>query len=173
MSALSQKLSRRRQLAQSAVVPMTEVRGIKQASGCFDLINCPRRNGRTPVKKTCLSLVALVLFAAPAFAQTAPAKTADTSKGKALVDAKGMTLYAFDKDVAGKSNCNGPCATNWPPLMAMATDKTSGNWSTVKRDDGMMQWAYKGKPLYTWSKDTKPGDVTGDGFNSVWHIATP
>ncbi|MGB6755199.1 MAG: hypothetical protein WBE71_22250, partial [Xanthobacteraceae bacterium] len=54
-----------------------------------------------------MSLVALVLFAAPAFAQTAPAKTADTSKGKALVDAKGMTLYAFDKDVAGKSNCNG------------------------------------------------------------------
>ena len=31
-----------------------------------------------------------------------------------------MTLYVFDRDTAGsgKSVCNGPCATNWPPLMA-------------------------------------------------------
>ena len=44
----------------------------------------------------------------------------------------------------------------------------------IKRDDGAMQWAYKGKPLYTWAKDTKPGDITGDGFlNGVWHIAQP
>jgi predicted lipoprotein with Yx(FWY)xxD motif len=43
----------------------------------------------------------------------------------------------------------------------------------VTRDDGSKQWAYKGKPLYTWVKDAKPGDVTGDGVNSVWHIAQP
>jgi predicted lipoprotein with Yx(FWY)xxD motif len=41
------------------------------------------------------------------------------------------------------------------------------------RDDGAKQWAYKGKPLYTWAKDTKPGDITGDGVNNVWHIAKP
>jgi len=125
------------------------------------------------VKKISLSLAAILLLAAPAFAQMAPVKSADTSKGKTLVDVKGMTLYVFDKDASGKSNCNGPCATNWPPLMAAADAKASGDWSVVTRDDGAKQWAYKGKPLYTWAKDTKPGDVTGDGFNNVWHIAAP
>jgi len=125
------------------------------------------------MKKIGLSVIALFLLAAPAFAQMAPAKTADTAKGKALVDAKGMTLYVFDKDTAGKSACNGKCATTWPPLMAAADAKASGDWSIVTRDDGAKQWAYKGKPLYTWSKDKAPGDVTGDGVNNVWRIAVP
>lgn len=114
-------------------------------------------------------LSAAPLMAAPA----APASTAQTAKGPALVDAKGMTLYTFDKDIGGKSACNGPCAGNWPPLSA-AGGAASGDWTTVTRDDGSTQWAYKGKPLYTWTKDTKPGDITGDGFlNGAWHIATP
>jgi predicted lipoprotein with Yx(FWY)xxD motif len=115
------------------------------------------------------------LFAATcALAQTAaPAKVADTTKGKALVDAKGMTLYTFDRDSAGKSACNGQCAQNWPPLMAPANAAASGDWSVVTRDDGSKQWAYKGKPLYTWARDAKPGDVTGDGVNNIWHVAAP
>jgi predicted lipoprotein with Yx(FWY)xxD motif len=125
------------------------------------------------MKKIGLSVIALFLLAAPAFAQMAPVKTADTAKGKALVDAKGMTLYVFDKDTAGKSACNGKCATIWPPLMAAADAKASGDWSIVTRDDGAKQWAYKGKPLYTWSKDKAPGDVAGDGVNNVWRIAAP
>ena len=43
----------------------------------------------------------------------------------------------------------------------------------ITRDDGSKQWAYKGKPLYTWAKDTKPGDKTGDGFNNAWRVAKP
>lgn len=110
-----------------------------------------------------------------ALAQSAaPAKTAMTSKGKALVNAKGMTLYTFDKDTTGKSACNGQCATNWPPLMAAAGAKAPANWSVVKRDDGSEQWAYKGKPLYAWSKDSKSGDATGDGLlQGAWHVAKP
>lgn len=120
------------------------------------------------------ALAGLLLAATGALAQTAaPAKVADTSKGKALVDAKGMTLYTFDRDSAGKSACNGQCAQNWPPLMAGANAAASGNWSVITRDDGAKQWAYKGKPLYTWVKDAKPGDVTGDGVNNVWHVAAP
>lgn len=119
-------------------------------------------------------LVAALFVATGALAQAmAPAKVADTSKGKALVDAKGMTLYTFDRDAAGKSNCTGQCAQNWPPLMAAANANASGDWSMISREDGSKQWAYKGKPLYTWAKDAKPGDVTGDGVNNVWHIATP
>jgi predicted lipoprotein with Yx(FWY)xxD motif len=119
----------------------------------------------------CLSV--LLLCTAAAHAQTAPATTASTAKGNALVNAKGMTLYVFDRDVAGKSNCNGPCVSNWPPLMAGADAKASGDWTIVTRDDGGKQWAYKTKALYTFNKDAKPGDVAGDGVNSVWHIATP
>ena len=104
-----------------------------------------------------------------------PASVADTSKGKALADARGMTLYDFDKDApgAGKSMCNGPCAANWPAFKA--TDAAApANWSKISRDDGTMQWAYNGRPLYTFAKDTMPADTKGDGFlNGAWHIAQP
>ena len=91
-----------------------------------------------------------------------------------LVGPSGMTLYTFDRDMAGsgKSACNGPCATNWPPLMG-TTAPAGGDYSVIQRDDGSSQIAYKGKPLYHWSKDTKAGDKTGDGFNQVWHAAKP
>ncbi|AYC34869.1 hypothetical protein D3880_21925 [Pseudomonas cavernae] len=95
------------------------------------------------------------------------------TKDGMLVDAKGMTLYTYDQDAMGKSNCNGQCATNWPPLMAAAGAKADDDWTVVKRDDGSMQWAYYGKPLYTFIQDKKPGDVTGDGKMGVWHIAKP
>ena len=118
--------------------------------------------------------VAALVLAAPAAQAAAPASTAQTAKGATLVDGKGMTLYTFDKDMTGKSACNGPCAANWPPLMAEAGSTPSGDWTIVTRDDGKAQWAYKGKPLYAWTKDTKPGDTTGDGFlNGAWHMAKP
>jgi len=105
------------------------------------------------------------------WSSSSPAKVADG----VYVGPNGMTLYTFDRDTmgSGKSVCNGQCATNWPPLMAAANVSASGDWTMVTRDDGSKQWAYKGKPLYTWAKDTKPGDVTGDGVNNVWHIAKP
>lgn len=87
----------------------------------------------------------------------------------------GMTLYTFDKDVtgSGKSACNGPCATSWPPFAASSSDQSGGDWTVITRDDGSKQWAWLGQPLYFWSKDQKPGDVTGDGFNKVWHAVRP
>ncbi|HOC01350.1 MAG TPA: hypothetical protein PKM43_21700, partial [Verrucomicrobiota bacterium] len=42
------------------------------------------------------------------------------------------------------------------------------DYSVITRDDGKTQLAYKGKPLYYWAKDAKPGDKTGDGVNQVW-----
>lgn len=122
-------------------------------------------------KLTPIFAVALAIFATSALAQT---KTGDSAKGKVLTDAKGMTLYTFDKDAGGKSACNGPCATNWPPLMAAADAKAANGYSIVVRADGSKQWAHGGKPLYTWKNDKKPGDITGDGFlNGAWHIAKP
>jgi len=118
--------------------------------------------------------IAAMAFAGAAFAQMAPTKTGDSAKGKVLTDGKGMTLYTFDKDAGGKSACSGACATNWPPLMASGDAKGASGYTVLTRDDGGKQWAYKGKPLYTWKNDKKPGDITGDGFlNGAWHIAKP
>jgi predicted lipoprotein with Yx(FWY)xxD motif len=103
-------------------------------------------------------------------AQGAPAEY----DGGVLVDySRKMTLYTFDKDPGdgSKSVCTGACAANWPPFVASAADKDVAGFTKVKRDDGTLQWAYKGKPLYFWVKDQKPGDRTGDGVNNVWRVA--
>jgi predicted lipoprotein with Yx(FWY)xxD motif len=116
------------------------------------------------------ALIAVLALVACQSMSAMPAKVADG----VLTNPAGMTLYTFDRDTAGsgKSVCNGPCATNWPPFAAPADAKAAGEWSIVTRDDGSKQWAYKGKPLYAWSKDQKPGDKTGDGFlNNAWHVA--
>lgn len=127
----------------------------------------------------------------------APAKSGTSAMGPVLVDAKGMTLYTFDRDMGGKSACTGQCAVNWPPLAAPADAGTgntwamvtkdplmpptfvpsmagSGPWTVIVRDDGTKQWAYMGKPVYTFARDAKPGDTTGEGMaNGTWHVARP
>lgn len=120
---------------------------------------------------TAAALAALWLAGCASMSSGAPAQV---SNGM-LVGANGMTLYTFDRDTAGsgKSVCNGPCATNWPPLMATDTDKPMGDYSVITRDDGKKQWALRGKPLYYWVRDTKPGDATGDNVQNVWRIARP
>jgi predicted lipoprotein with Yx(FWY)xxD motif len=87
-----------------------------------------------------------------------------------LVNASGMTLYTFDMDASGKSKCNGPCATLWPAAIASDDAKPDGELSIIMRDDGSKQWAYKGKPVYTFSKDGQVGDMTGDNVKNVWHV---
>ncbi|WP_454723455.1 MULTISPECIES: COG4315 family predicted lipoprotein [Cupriavidus] len=91
----------------------------------------------------------------------------------ALTDPQGLTLYTFDRDSGDKSACNGGCATNWPPLLASPGTSAMGSYTIITRDDGAKQWAYRGKPLYRFAKDAKPGDRTGDNINNVWHVATP
>ncbi len=121
--------------------------------------------------KTTVLLAAISILATSTAWAAAPVQTANG----ALTGTNGMTLYTFDKDAAGsgKSVCNGPCAGNWPPLAAAADAKAEGDYSIITRDDGAKQWAFKGKPLYFWVKDMKPGDQTGQGFNGVWQVAKP
>ena len=118
--------------------------------------------------KTSSIAAVLALLAVAAHAAGAPAAP---SNG-VLATPSGATVYTFDKDAAGsgKSACNGPCAQAWPPVAAQASDAASGDWTIVTRDDGSKQWAYKGAPIYTFSKDAKPGDTTGDKFKDVWHV---
>lgn len=119
-----------------------------------------------------LSAAAISVAAGAAFAATS-IKTGETSAGTVLTDGHGMTLYTFDKDAPAVSNCNGDCATKWPPLSAGSAARPQGEFGIVVRADGKRQWTFRGLPLYTWFKDANPGDVTGDGVKGVWHIARP
>ncbi len=122
------------------------------------------------MKRIVFTLAAIILTGSAAFAM-APAKTMDTAAGKAWTDGQGMTLYTFDNDGKDKSSCYDQCAKAWPPFVAAADAKPEGKWTIVDRTDGTKMWAYGGKPLYTFVKDKKPGDVTGDMVGGLWHVA--
>lgn len=95
----------------------------------------------------------------------------DSSMGKIYTDANGMTLYTFDKDEPGKSNCYDECAVEWPPFEPAADAMAEGEWTVIERTDGKKQWAYEGKPLYFYDDDKKAGDMMGNGEGGVWHVA--
>ena len=93
-----------------------------------------------------------------------------------LLTQTGHTLYTFDNDVVGSgvSVCNPPCSNIFPPYLAADKDTAKGDFTWVTRQDGTKQWAYKGRPLYRFYADDKPGDKGGDGMNrNIWHIARP
>jgi len=99
----------------------------------------------------------------------------DPTKGKYLADFQGMTLYTYDKDTAGVSNCDGGCAKAWPPYTSGATAESDlpTNITVITRTDGSKQFAWKGMPLYYYASDQKAGDIMGDGVGGIWHIVTP
>jgi predicted lipoprotein with Yx(FWY)xxD motif len=116
-------------------------------------------------------LIMLAGCASPSMAPAGPGATRQTAAGEVLVDATGMTLYTYDKDSPGKSNCNDICATFWPPVIAGDDAKPTGDFTIITRGSGSKQWAYKGMPLYTYLEDSQPGDISGDGDDGVWHVA--
>ena len=122
------------------------------------------------MKSAIIGLAALLATAASAYAME-PAKVMDSSAGKIWTDEKGMTLYTFDKDKKGTSNCYDKCAAAWPPLKAGADAKAEDEWTVVDRKDGSKMWAYDGHPLYTFINDKAAGDIKGDGKGGVWHVA--
>ncbi len=94
-----------------------------------------------------------------------------TSQGQVISTANGMTLYTFDKDAMGKSNCYGECAQNWPPYLASGGSyKPFGKMTIVSRTDGTQQWAYDGHPLYTFVQDKAPSEIKGNNFHNNWHV---
>jgi predicted lipoprotein with Yx(FWY)xxD motif len=97
------------------------------------------------------------------------AVTAKTIGGQqVLTDSKGMTLYWFAIDTAGKSNCSGECATFWPPVKGPLTAGAgvTGKLGTITRSDGSTQATYLGHPLYTYAGDSAPGQNKGNGINT-------
>lgn len=123
---------------------------------------------------------ALALMASvPSIALAEPAKIQATVSGEVLAAPDGRTLYVYDGDQIdrgqqGKSSCNKECADRWPPFKAEGGAQRAGDWSIIVREDGIRQWAYKGRPLYTWAKDVGPGQIGGNGSDgNSWHLAKP
>ncbi len=101
----------------------------------------------------------------------------DERVGYYLVDSKGMTLYFFSKDYDGGSNCYGDCAKKWPVFyvenLKVPAPLDPRDFGVITREDGRKQITYKGWPLYYFFKDTKPGDMNGEGVKGVWFVAKP
>ena len=104
-----------------------------------------------------------------------------TPLGKIVVDSRGRSLYLFEADRKGKSGCYGECAKAWPPVIVTGKAKAGPGALTallgvVKRKDGKEQATYRGHPLYRFFKDTKRGQVKGQGldfFGGEWYVLTP
>ncbi len=119
---------------------------------------------------------AAAAFAVTSQAPDTPSGISFKARGDGWVftDARGMTLYTFDRDegTPGASSCDGDCATMWPPVLAAADAKpSSGAWTQIARANGTKQWAFRGKPLYRYAADESAGSVFGDGVDTVWRIA--
>ena len=111
--------------------------------------------------------------AAPAATKLTVAEVGDF--GKIVVDGKGRTVYVFDKDTSGTSNCSGDCLAKWPAVAAGAgTPQLDGIdaslVSTVNRSDGTKQLAIKGMPLYLFASDSQPGEAKGQAVGGVWWV---
>ena len=93
-----------------------------------------------------------------------------TERNGVLSSSDGKTLYVFAKDAPGKSNCNGACATTWPPYVAREGARNSASFTVITRDDGTRQWARNGQPLYFYAADTRPGEMKGEGQGGAWSV---
>lgn len=140
-----------------------------------------------------LTVVACGSTTATASGGSTPTATAMSSSAQALVrtvkatvggksatiltDAKGMTLYYNSHDTSTKVVCTGVCTQTWHPLFAtslsMVTSSTSlhGALRVATTANGM-QVEYNGHPLYTYSKDTAPGQTIGEGIQGTWFVVT-
>ena len=112
----------------------------------------------------------------PAAATAGGLKTATIGGATVLTNAAGFTLYSFAPDTPAKSNCNGTCAQNWPPVHGPATAAgVTGTFGTIKRSDGSVQATFDGHPLYAFAGDSAPGQNKGNGLNAaggLWHEIT-
>jgi predicted lipoprotein with Yx(FWY)xxD motif len=102
---------------------------------------------------------------------------ADTSLGKVLADAGGNTVYMFSTDSSGKSTCNSTCLQYWPPVApGKAASTVTGKVASTTTTTGGKVATVAGWPVYAFSQDQKPGDVTGEGFSDfggVWYAVSP
>ena len=160
------------------------VLGIGAAGAAVALVTACSSSGGS---STAVSSTPAGAASTPAAAGSAPAAggapimTASNALGTIVVDAQGRTVYDFAPDTPTTSNCNGACATAWPPVAAPASLPASvpgitGALTSITRSDGSKQLALNGHPLYTFVADKAPGQTNGEGKNALgglWLVLTP
>ena len=104
-------------------------------------------------------------------------KKADTAFGAVLANGQGKTLYYFtlDQYTNGASACDEVCARTWPVFFTdtirVSSPLNPADFASITRADGTKQTTYRGRPLYFYSGDSKPGSINGSGINKVWYVA--
>ncbi len=140
------------------------------SSGSSSATSTPAAGASTPAAGSSSS--------APASSSGGTALDVHTMGGQQVVtNFQGITVYWFAPDTSTTSKCTGSCATFWPPVKGPATAMSgvTGTLGTLTRPDGTTQATYDGHPLYTFVKDTAPGQAQGNGVNAfggLWHEMT-
>lgn len=88
--------------------------------------------------------------------------------GHLVITSKGYSVYSSDADAPNKSNCNDQCLKEWAPVAAPQIAKPHGEWTIVERSPGVLQWSFRGKPLYTYRLEKRTRSMTGSD-NPGWH----
>jgi predicted lipoprotein with Yx(FWY)xxD motif len=129
-----------------------------------------------------LASLALLLIAASGSAGARSSKVVakqveSATLGKTvLANLRGHTLYSLSAEKNGRFICTGSCLSSWRPLLVPANTKPTGpvKLGTIQRPEGKTQVTYRGRPLYAFVNDSKPGEANGEGIKDVgtWHAAT-
>ena len=86
--------------------------------------------------------------------------------GLTLVDYRKRTLYFFDGDPNKDFQPNSP----WAPEEAPQLAQPVGDFGFVVRNDGVRQWTYKGKGLYTYTPDLEESYADGIGVDRHFDV---
>jgi predicted lipoprotein with Yx(FWY)xxD motif len=93
-----------------------------------------------------------------------------------LATMAGRTLYSLSAEHGKTFICTGACLATWHPLLLRAGLRPIGpvKLGTVRRPEGRIQITYHGRPVYTFSGDSGPGQANGQGFKDVgtWGAVT-
>jgi predicted lipoprotein with Yx(FWY)xxD motif len=105
-------------------------------------------------------------------------RVGSSSLGKILLDRRELTLYSYGHDSRNVSVCTDVCARVWPPatvsgMPTAGSGVSQARLKTIKRSDNLRQLVYNGHPLYTFSEDTRRGQIGGEGFLGVWFVVSP
>jgi len=153
----------------AAEVPLTTPPGITLQ----EIGTAPRYLGASAEQEALVNKPAEVKVEAkplPFFAGGGPRRGG--ARGFTYANADGLSLYTYEKDTEkGKSACYDECAKTFPPMLAPKGAKATGDWTIVSRTDGGKQWAFQGKPLYTYVKDDKVGEAKGEGADKAFRNA--
>jgi predicted lipoprotein with Yx(FWY)xxD motif len=110
----------------------------------------------------------------------------DAAYGQILTDDQGRSLYWFSGDEPGVSHCAAyRCEEDWAPLLiapdslgmtlmlnANEPQVMKGPLGVLERADGSLQVTWNDWPLYWWTGDEDPGEISGDQWHGEWRVVS-